>query len=107
MKPSSRRWARLAAGSGVAALLSIVSPVAAQEPALETVLERAGRYVVDFRRPTAGAENRRHIVQHVRAPFRARALVRPRVKRSTAAQRPRSRPPAAPSVYLTVSFTTT
>jgi hypothetical protein len=69
MKRSSRRRALVAAGSGLAALVLIGSPVVAQEPTLEAVLERAGRYVVDFQRRLSGVVAEEAYVQSVRIPF--------------------------------------
>src|SRR3954470_7408734 len=67
MKRSSRRWAMAAAGWGLAALTSTASP-AAQEPALEAVLARAGAYVVEFQRQLSGVVAEESYVQSVRTP---------------------------------------
>jgi hypothetical protein len=67
MKRSSRRWAVAAAGWGLAALASTASP-AAQEPALDAVLARAGAYVVEFQRQLSGVVAEESYVQNVRTP---------------------------------------
>lgn len=45
------------------------SPASAQEPALEAVLERAARYVVEFQRSLSGVVAEEHYVQDVRYPL--------------------------------------
>src|SRR3954468_17886952 len=68
MKRSSRRWALAAAGWGLTALTSTASP-AAQEPALDAVLTRAGTYIVEFQRRLSGIVAEEAYVQTVRIPF--------------------------------------
>jgi len=67
MKRSSRRCALAAAAWGLAVLASTAAP-AAQEPALEAVLARAGAYVVEFQRQLSGVVAEEAYVQNVRTP---------------------------------------
>jgi hypothetical protein len=50
----------------VAALALMLSPVAAQEPTVDTVLHRAGAYVVEFQRSLSGVVAEEQYVQQVR-----------------------------------------
>src|SRR5947208_12280579 len=45
---------------------SLAQPASAQPPMLEAVLERAGRYVVEFQRQLSGIVAEEHYVQDVR-----------------------------------------
>jgi hypothetical protein len=47
----------------------IASPALAQEPALDTVLVRAGKYVVEFQRQLSGIVSEEQYAQTVRYPF--------------------------------------
>jgi hypothetical protein len=46
-----------------------LAPVSAQEPALDTVLDRAGKYVVEFQRSLSGVVAEESYVQSVRYPL--------------------------------------
>jgi hypothetical protein len=47
----------------------MASPALAQEPALDMVLDRAGKYVVEFQRQLSGVVSEEQYVQTVRYPF--------------------------------------
>ena len=55
-------------GAFIGAVLLMMSPASAQEPALVTVLARAGAYVVEFQRQLSGIVAEEHYVQNVRIP---------------------------------------
>jgi len=58
---------RLLAGIGGVALM--LAPAAGQEPTLDSVLARAGAYVVEFQRQLSGIVAEEHYVQDVRYPL--------------------------------------
>jgi hypothetical protein len=64
MKRSSRVWGPAAGGLLLAALA--LTPVSAQEPGLEAVLDRAAKYVVEFQRQLSGVVAEERYVQDVR-----------------------------------------
>src|SRR5471032_3276895 len=64
MRRSSR-----ARGAVTGLLVLMLAPVSAQEPALTTVLERAGAYVVEFQRKLSGVVAEEQYVQEVRYPL--------------------------------------
>ena len=66
MKRSSRGWRSGAGGVLIASLA--IAPVSAQEPALELVLDRAAKYVVEFQRQLSGVVAEEQYVQDVRYP---------------------------------------
>ncbi len=63
MRRSSRGWALVAGGWLIASLAS------AQPPSLETILARAGAYVVEFQRQLSGVVAEERYVQDVRYPL--------------------------------------
>ena len=67
MKRSSRGW-RTAAGGWLIASLAM-TPVAAQEPTLDLVLNRAATYVVEFQRRLSAVVGEERYVQDVRYPL--------------------------------------
>ena len=67
MKGSSRGWRPAAAGLSIASLA--IAPVAAQEPTLDLVLNRAATYVVEFQRQLSGVVAEERYVQDVRYPL--------------------------------------
>jgi hypothetical protein len=69
MKRSSRNSGLGAGGWGLAVLVLIACPASAQEPALETVLVRAGQYVGEFQRRLSGVVAEEGYVQDVRYPL--------------------------------------
>ena len=56
------------------ALVLLAAPLSAQEPTLGTVLERAGRYVVEFQRSLSGVVSEERYVQNVRYPLGSNRL---------------------------------
>ena len=56
------------------ALVLLAAPLSAQEPTLETVLDRAGRYVVEFQRSLSGVVSEERYVQNVRYPLGSNRL---------------------------------
>ena len=66
MKRSSRGWRSGAGGVLIASLA--ITPVCAQEPALELVLDRAAKYVAEFQRQLSGVVAEEQYVQDVRYP---------------------------------------
>ena len=59
---------RRSGGAVLAAALAL-APISAQEPALDTVLDRAGKYVVEFQRQLSGVVAEERYVQDVRYPL--------------------------------------
>src|SRR5476649_1958501 len=55
--------------SALVAVVMMLSPAAAQEPTLDTVLERASAYVVEFQLKLSGVVAEEQYVQDVRYPF--------------------------------------
>src|SRR5271154_3490210 len=83
MRRSSRaQGARYRAqGLGLRALVLgalALTPVSAQEPALDTVLSRAGAYVVEFQKKLSGVVAEEQYVQDVRMPLNTGSRWNPR-----------------------------
>jgi hypothetical protein len=78
MKRSSRGWG-LGTGGLLIALIAVLvaAPVAAQTPALDAVLAKAGAYVVEFQRQLSGVVAEEKYVQNVRYPLTSSATSNP------------------------------